>query len=112
MNSAMNNDNNGSSQSRRVVIDSEIQRILLAGIQTGWDGQKRAIQQVHELRPDLSVKLIDEYMQTLANDRLPDWLKPEFWTPSLDQVLLAGLRDGAPGQRKAVNKILKLHPEL
>jgi hypothetical protein len=112
MNSDRNIGSTSANESRQLAVDSQIQRILLAGIQTGWEGQQRAIHQVHELRPDLSEELIDEYMQTLANDRLPGWLKPEFWTPTLDQILLAGLRDGTPGQRKAVNKVLKLHPEL
>jgi hypothetical protein len=60
----------------------------------------------------LSIEQIDAEMQALAAQSLPQWLHPEFWTRDLDRILLAGLIDGAAGQRKAVNKVLRLHPEL
>ena len=51
-------------------------------------------------------------MQALAVDGLPQWLKPDFWTADMDRILLAGIREGAAGEMKAVGKIVRLHPEL
>jgi hypothetical protein len=64
------------------------------------------------MRPNVSVEEIDGWMQALAVDGLPQWLKPDFWTADMDRILLAGSREGAAGEMKAVGKIVRLHPEL
>ncbi len=93
-------------------IDSESARILTAAIRRGWREQQNAVRKVQELRPDLPSEQIDHYMQTLAAGRLPDWVKPEFWSDALDQILRAGVREGPGGERRAVNKVLRMHREL
>jgi hypothetical protein len=97
---------------RNVVLDGELHKILLAGIHAGWEGQRKAIERVRQIRPNLSAEEIDGCMQALAADGLPPWLKREFWTAEMDQVLVTGIRGGVSAERKAITKILKLHPEL
>jgi hypothetical protein len=112
----MNFPNNGTgdrlSDSRTCTLDPESYQLLLTGIRDGWDGQQLAIEKVRTRRPDLSTEQIDAEMQALAEMGLPEWLQPDFWTRDLDKILLAGLNDDAAGQRKAVSKVLRLHPEL
>jgi hypothetical protein len=100
------------SEGRRISLDREVQKLLLVGTLRGWEGQRKVIERVREIRPDLSVEEIDRHMQALAIEGLPDWLKPGFWTVKMDQILIAGVREGAAGEKKSVNKILKLRPEL
>jgi hypothetical protein len=100
-------------KSRRIVFNSEIDQILLEGIHAARDGQRKAIKRVHEMMPSLSVEEIDFHMQEIAADGIARWLKKgEFWTQELDQILLAGIREGKAGERKSIAKILRLHPEL
>ena len=95
-----------------LALDAELHKILLAGIHGGWEGQRKAIERVRQIRPSLSAEEIDGYMQALAAAGLPPWLKREFWTAAMDQVLITGIRGGVSAERKAITKILKLHPEL
>lgn len=97
---------------RTVGLDDETRMILLGGMLRGWEGQRQAVEQVCAMRPDLSAKEVDRWMQTLALEGLPEWLKPGFWTPQMDQVLLSGIREGVGGEIKAVGKIVRVRPEL
>jgi hypothetical protein len=110
--SATNKTLEARSERPRVTLDCEVQKILLVGILRGWEGQRRAVEQVREIRPELSTEEIDRCMQALAVEGLPEWLKPGFWTPAMDQILFAGTRESLAAEKKAVNKILKLKPEL
>jgi hypothetical protein len=93
-------------------LNEEIRKILLGGMLRGWDGQRQAVEQVCAMRPDFSTKEVDGWMQALAIERLPEWLQPDFWKAEMDQVLLAGIREGLAGEIKAVGKIVRVHPEL
>jgi len=95
------------------VFSPEADRILLAGIHLGRDGQSKALRQVQEIMPALSVESIDVRMQRIAADGLPAWVKAdEFWTPEMDNVLRRGIQQGGVGERIAVAKILRLCPGL
>jgi hypothetical protein len=97
---------------RTIGPNDEIRKALLGGMLRGWDGQRQAVEQVRAMRPDLNAEEIDGWMQALALEGLPDWLKPDFWTAEMDQILFAGIREGVPGEIKAVGKIGRFHPEL
>jgi len=101
-----------SEKPHNVKLDNEIRTILLGGMLRGWDGQRQAVEQVRAIRPDLSTEEIDGWMQALAIKGLPEWLKPGFWTREMDQILVAGIREGTIGENKAVGKIVRFHPEL
>lgn len=101
-----------SQQSNELKLDNEIRKVLLGGMLRGWDGQQEAVEQVHAMRPDLSVSEVDGWMQALAIEGLPEWLKPGFWTTEMDQILVFGVREGTIGEQKAVHKIVRLYPDL
>ena len=91
----------------------EADRILLTGIHLGRDGQLKALQQVQQIMPSLSVEAIDVRMQRIAAAGIPAWLKAdEFWTTEMDNVLRKGIQQGGVGERIAVAKILRLCPGL
>ena len=100
------------SEHRTIEPDHEIRNALLGGMLHGCEGQRQAVEQVRAMRPELSAEEIDGWMQALAVEGLPDWLKPNFWTAEMDQILLAGIREGVPGEIKAVGKIVRFHAEL
>ena len=97
---------------RTVGLDDEIRKTLIGGMLRGWGGQQKAVEQVCAKRQDLSADEVDRWMQTLALEGLPEWLKPDFWTQQMDQVLLSGIREGLTGEIKAVGKIVRIRPEL
>jgi hypothetical protein len=95
------------------VFSREADRILLAGIHLGRDGQLKALRQVQQIMPSLSVEVIDVRMQRIAADGIPAWLKAdEFWTTEMDNVLRKGIQQGGTGERIAVAKVLRLCPGL
>jgi hypothetical protein len=97
---------------RTIGLDDEIRKILLGGMLRGCDGQRQALEQVCAMRPGVSAEEVDGWMQTLALEGLPQWLKADFWTPEMDQILLAGIREGVAGEIKAVGKIVRVRPDL
>jgi hypothetical protein len=99
-------------EERAIGLGDEICKILLGGMLRGSDGQLQAVEQVCAMRPDLNAEEVDGWMQALALEGLPEWLKRDFWTPEMDQILLAGIREGVAGEIKAVGKIVRVHPEL
>ena len=95
------------------AFSPEADQILLTGIHLGRNGQLKALQQVQQMMPSLSVEAIDTRMQRIAADGIPTWLKAdEFWTTEMDNVLLKGIQQGRVGERNAVAKILRLCPGL
>jgi hypothetical protein len=99
-------------ESHNLKPANEIRKILLAGMLRGWDGQQQAVEQVRAISADVSVEEIDGWMQALAIEGLPEWLKPGFWTTEMDQILVAGIREGTTGEQKAVYKIVRICPDL
>jgi hypothetical protein len=51
-------------------------------------------------------------MEEMATKDLPAYLRADFWAGALDGILLAGLKQGSQGTKAAVNRILKIRPEL
>ena len=95
------------------IFSPEADRILLAGIHLGRDGQLKALREVKQIMPSLSVEVIDVRMQRIAADGIPAWLKAdEFWTEEMDNVLRKGIQQGGVGERIAVAKILRICPGL
>ncbi len=83
-----------------------------AGIERGWEDQQKAIERIRAVRPELSIKEIDRYMRILANEGLPEWLQPGFWTPEMDRILSEGSRESPDGEKEAIDKVIQLRPDL
>src|SRR5262249_41757843 len=90
----------------------EIDLALLEGIQFGSREQQEAIARIRALWPQLSVEGLTDRMEEVATNDLPAYLCDDFWVGGLDRILLSGLKQGAQGAKAAVNKVLKIRPEL
>jgi hypothetical protein len=51
-------------------------------------------------------------MEELATQGLPPFLQDDFWQEELDGILLDGIAAGGHRIRRAVDKVLRLHPDL
>lgn len=91
-----------------VTIDG----LLLKAINQGLDQRLETIAQLRDKNPEWTVEGIEKHLEELANQQLPDWFRNGFWTPEMDRILLAGARGGLEAERKAVQKILAMYPEL
>jgi hypothetical protein len=95
------------------TFTSEIDQILIAGIHAGRDGQLKALERVQRVLPSVGIEAINARMQEIAAGGIPPWVKAEaFWTAEMDRILLQGISQGQTGERIAITKILRLHPEL
>lgn len=90
----------------------EIDLVLLSGTQGGQVDRAAAIDRIRRVWPRIEAQALSERMEELALDGLPAYLQDRFWTAEMDGLLDAGLKDGRPGQQAAINKILRMHPEL
>jgi hypothetical protein len=90
----------------------ELDFALIGGILAGAHGKNAVIDRIRKLWPRLDSKMLQERLEALADYGTPLWAKPEFWTGALKELLLEGARGGLTAERKAIGKILHLHPEL
>ena len=90
----------------------ELDFALIGGILGGVHGKSAVIDRIQKLWPRLDSKMLHERLEALADHGTPPWAKPEFWTGALKELLLEGARGGLTAERKAIGKILHLHPEL
>jgi len=90
----------------------EIDLVLLSGTQGGKVERSEAIIRIRRIWPKIDAQALSERMEQLASEGLPAYLQDKFWTPEMDGILKAGLKDGRQGQQAAINKILRMHPEL
>lgn len=90
----------------------QIDLVLLAGIQGGKAGRDQAIERIRLVWPAIDAEALGQRMERLASNGLPAYLQEKFWTPEMDRILIAGLQDGTRGQQTAINRILRMHPEL
>src|SRR5262249_35029974 len=90
----------------------EIDLALLDGIHDGSKGQSIALDRIITIWPKLDRDVLRARMEELALDALPEYLREKFWTGELDRILLEGIRQGKLGERRAVDKILKIRPGL
>jgi hypothetical protein len=67
-----------------------------------------------EKKPErnVSVESIERRMEELANEQLPDSHRSNFWTSEMDKILMAGARRGLESERKAIQKVLAMRPDL
>jgi hypothetical protein len=89
-----------------------IDELLLRAINQGVDQRLQTIGAIRARIPQLTIEAIEERMEELAKQQLPDWYRNDFWTPETDRILLAGVNMGLESERKAVQKILALYPDL
>ncbi len=90
----------------------ELDWVLLEGIQSGKRGRSDAIEGIRAVWPAIDAEALSERMQKLALNGLPAYLQDKFWTPEMDRILVGGLKDGTQGEQAAINRILRMHPEL
>ena len=89
----------------------EIDLTLIEGIYGGKAKRSQAIERIQAVFPEFDAKGLLHRMETLAAESQPAWFQKNLWQ-HLDPVLLAGMRQGKAGERKAVDKILREHHEL
>jgi hypothetical protein len=89
----------------------EIDLTLIEGIYGGRAKRPGVIQRIQAVFPEFDAEGLRERMETLAAESQPEWFQKNFWQ-RLDPILLAGMRQGKAGERKAVDKILREHREL
>lgn len=82
------------------------------GVLRGCAEQQMAVERIHAEHPELSIKGIGENMRKLADEGLPEWLRPGFWTPEMDQILGAEIGEDLDDERKAVEEVLRVQPKL
>jgi hypothetical protein len=89
----------------------EIDLTLIEGIYAGKKNRPQAIERIRALWPELDGEALRERMEKLASDSQPAWFQKSFWQ-QLDPILAAGIKEGKTAERLAINKVLRLHPEL
>jgi hypothetical protein len=89
----------------------EIDLALIEGIYAGKKKRPLAIERIRAVWPDLDGEALRERMEMLAFDSQPAWFQKSFWQ-HLDPILLAGTKQGKIGERQAIDKVLRLYPEL
>jgi hypothetical protein len=89
----------------------EVDLTLIEGIFGGRAKRPQVIQRIQAVFPEFDGEGLRQRMETLAAETQPEWFQKNFWE-GLDPILLAGMRQGKAGERKAVDKILREHHEL
>ena len=89
-----------------------IDELLLRAINQGWDQRLQTIAEVCARNPQLTIEAMEERMEELAQQQLPDWYQNDFWAPEIDRILLAHASGGLESQRKAIQKIISKYPDL
>jgi hypothetical protein len=90
----------------------EIDCSLTGGILGGAQGKDAVLRTVQTLWPRLELETLRKRLEVLADHGTPVWAKPEFWSGVLSDILLEGVNGGVEKERRAVNKILRIYPEL
>lgn len=90
----------------------EIDSVLLEGIFSGRAGQTEAIERLCRTWGKLNRRELDNRMEELATQGLPRFLQDDFWQEELDAVLLDGITADGHRVRRAVDKVLRLNPDL
>jgi hypothetical protein len=92
--------------------EQELDSALVGGILGGAAGRRAAIDRIHEVWPKLDPQMLQRRLEALAEHGTPLWARGDFWNGKLRDILLEGVDGGKEAERKAVDKILRLHPEL
>ena len=92
--------------------NSSVDRLLRAAVNQAIDQRLQTIAELQSTNPELSVEAIERRMEDLAKEQLPDSHRSAFWTSEMDQILIAGSRGGLEAERKAVQKVLSILPDL
>jgi hypothetical protein len=90
----------------------EIDCSLTGGILGGTQGKEAVLRSVQSIWPRLELEALHLRLEALADHGTPVWAKPEFWSGVLNDILIEGVKGGIEKERRAVNKILRLYPEL
>jgi hypothetical protein len=89
----------------------EIDLALIEGIHGGRPKRLETIERIRAVWPELETEALLERMEKLAAETQPVWFQKSFWR-RLDPILLPAIKLGTIGERKAVDKVIKLYPEL
>ena len=92
--------------------EQELDSALIGGILSGAAGRRTAIDRVHQAWPKLDTQMLERRLEALAEHGTPPWAGRDFWNGKLGDILLEGVHRGREAERKAIDKILRLHPEL
>jgi len=90
----------------------EIDCSLTGGILGGAHGKEAVLRTARSLWPRLESETLHMRLEALADHGTPVWAKPEFWSGVVNDILIEGVKGGVEKERRAVNKILRLYPEL
>ncbi len=90
----------------------EIDCTLIGGILGGTQGKEAVLRTVGSLWPGLELETLRLRLELLADHGTPVWAKTEFWNGALNEILTEGVRGGIEKERRAVDKILRLYPEI
>jgi hypothetical protein len=90
----------------------EIDLVLLEGIFSGRAGQTEVIERLCSTWAKLDSRELRNRMEELATTGLPPFLQDDFWQEELDTMLLDGIAAGGPRIRRAVDKVMRLNPDL
>ncbi len=89
----------------------EIDLTLIEGICGGKARRSQVVEGIGAVFPELGAEGLVGRMEAFAAEGQPEWFQRNFWQ-RLDPILLAGMRLGRIGERKAVDKVVRQHPEL
>ena len=90
----------------------EIDCSLTGGVLGGTQGKETVLRTVGTLWPRLELETLRLRLEALADHGTPVWAKPAFWSGILNDILIEGVKGGVEKERRAVNKILRLYPDL
>jgi hypothetical protein len=90
----------------------EVDCSLIGGILGGAQGKDTVVRTIVSLWPRLQAETLRQRLEALADHGTPVWAKPEFWNGPLKEILLGGVHGGREKERRAVDKVLRLYPEL
>lgn len=100
----------------------EADRSLNGAVLSNGSVRQTAVKRIQTIWPKLEADQITERMEQLASSGLPEWLSGDFWSKelppekgmrgSLQQILVAGIRNGKRGERCAIDAVLRLEPAL
>ena len=100
----------------------EADRSLNGAVLSNGSVRQTAVERIQTIWPKLEADQITGRMEQLASSGLPEWLSSNFWSKelppekgvrgSLQQILVAGIRNGRRGERCAIGAVLRLDPAL
>jgi hypothetical protein len=91
---------------------ASVDKLLRRAINQGIEQRSQTIAHLQARNPGWTVEAIEQRMEELASEQLPESYRNDFWISEMDRILLVGARGGLESERKAVQKILAKCPDL